>query len=216
MISSPDTLGMTQTIIFNTISFNKKRLILFVLTVLILIPFKLYALEQKGVASWYGDKFQGKKTANGEIFNTNLYTAAHKTLPFNTIVTVTNPANGKSVDVRINDRGPFIEGRIIDLSFIAASELDIVKTGTAQVILTAKNIETLEPLYYIQVGAYTNLENAKKNFRLLKSLGIEPSAELTNTGVTRIVIKNLKKDELEPIVKKLAQVGHRNPLIKQH
>lgn len=80
---------------------------------------------QEGVASWYGPGFQGRKTANGERFNTNEMTAAHKSLPFNTLVRVTNLSNGVSTVVRINDRGPFIRGRIIDLSKAAKNELQM-------------------------------------------------------------------------------------------
>jgi len=88
-----------------------------------------------GTASWYGGKFQGRKTANGEIFDTNKFTAAHRALPFHTEVRVTNLENGKSTVVRINDRGPFVQGRIIDLSRAAAEELDMIHSGTARVRL---------------------------------------------------------------------------------
>lgn len=88
-----------------------------------------------GTASWYGGKFQGRKTANGEIFDTNKFTAAHRTLPFHTEVKVTNLDNGNSTVVRINDRGPFVQGRIIDLSRAAAEELDMIHSGTARVRL---------------------------------------------------------------------------------
>ena len=88
---------------------------------------------QTGVASWYGPNFQGNRTANGEIFDMNKMTAAHKTLPFDTIVKVHNLDNGRNVTVRINDRGPFIKGRIIDLSRQAARELDMIGPGTARV-----------------------------------------------------------------------------------
>lgn len=86
-----------------------------------------------GTASYYADKFHGRKTANGEIFNMHDLTAAHKTLPFGTIVRVTNLKNNKSVKLRINDRGPFVKNRIIDLSLAAAKELDMLGTGTAEV-----------------------------------------------------------------------------------
>ena len=88
---------------------------------------------QKGVASWYGPNFQGKQTANGEIFDMNEMTAAHKSLPFNTRVRVVDLSSGNRVVVRINDRGPFIKDRIIDLSRRAAERLGIIDTGTAQV-----------------------------------------------------------------------------------
>ena len=90
---------------------------------------------QKGVASWYGPGFHGKKTANGERFNTNDLTAAHKTLPFGTQLRVTNERTGKSVVVRINDRGPYAHGRMIDLSKAAAEAVGI--EGVGQVSLAA-------------------------------------------------------------------------------
>ena len=90
---------------------------------------------QKGVASWYGPGFHGKKTANGERFNTNDLTAAHKTLPFGTQLRVTNERTGKSVVVRINDRGPYAHGRVIDLSKAAAEAVGI--EGVGQVTLAA-------------------------------------------------------------------------------
>ena len=90
---------------------------------------------QSGAASWYGPGFHGKKTANGERFNTHDLTAAHKTLPFGTKVRVTNERTGKSVVVRINDRGPYAHGRVIDLSKAAAEAVGIA--GTAQVTLAA-------------------------------------------------------------------------------
>lgn len=97
-------------------------------------------ITETGMASYYGvnDGFNGRKTANGEIFNTYRLTAAHKTLPFGTVVKVTNLSNGESVKVRINDRGPYIKGRIIDLSAKAAEKLDMTSKGVAQVKLSYK------------------------------------------------------------------------------
>lgn len=89
-------------------------------------------LEQ-GKCSWYGPGFHGRKTASGERFNTNAMTAAHKTLPLGSEVEVTNVRNGRTIRVRINDRGPFIKGRIIDLSYAAAKALDTVRAGTGDV-----------------------------------------------------------------------------------
>lgn len=86
-----------------------------------------------GKASWYGPGFQGKPTASGEVFDQRLMTAAHKTLPLGSKAKVTNPANGNSVEVKINDRGPHIDGRIIDLSHAAAGALGILTAGVAQV-----------------------------------------------------------------------------------
>ena len=92
-------------------------------------------MVQEGTASWYGGKFHGRKTASGERFNTYDLTAAHRTLPMNTLVKVTNLSNGKSVVVRINDRGPYAGKRVIDLSYSAANELGFVKRGVTKVRL---------------------------------------------------------------------------------
>jgi len=88
---------------------------------------------QEGMASWYGKEFHGRPTASGERFDMHALTAAHPTLPFGARVRVTNLANGKSVTVRVNDRGPFTKGRIIDLSYAAAREIGIIESGTARV-----------------------------------------------------------------------------------
>jgi len=88
---------------------------------------------QKGVASYYADKFQGRKTASGERFRQEALTGAHRTLPLGTKVRVTNIKNGKSVEVEINDRGPFIKGRIMDISKRAAREIGMIRSGIAQV-----------------------------------------------------------------------------------
>ncbi|MBB3188862.1 rare lipoprotein A [Halomonas cerina] len=92
---------------------------------------------QKGVASFYGDRFQGRPTASGEPFNAQALTAAHPTLPFGTRVLVTRRDNGREVEVRINDRGPYAKGRVIDLSKRAAKALGMISQGTAPVVITA-------------------------------------------------------------------------------
>lgn len=93
--------------------------------------------KQRGYASWYGKKFHGRKTANGETYDIFAMTAAHKTLPLPTFVRVTNLGNGKTVIVRVNDRGPFHSDRIIDLSYTAAAKLGVIGHGTAQVEIAA-------------------------------------------------------------------------------
>jgi len=90
---------------------------------------------QYGLASWYGRDFNGRPTASGEIFDMYGYTAAHRSLPFGTRVRVTNEANGRSVVVRINDRGPWVEGRILDLSYAAAKQLGMLEAGVIRVRL---------------------------------------------------------------------------------
>jgi rare lipoprotein A len=96
--------------------------------------------QQSGIASWYGREEQGKPTASGEVFDRHEFTAASRHLPFNTIVRVTNENNGRSVKVRINDRGPFVKSRVLDLSEAAADTLDMKTSGTAPV-----KIEVVEP-----------------------------------------------------------------------
>ncbi len=93
------------------------------------------AMAESGVASFYADEFNGRQTSNGETYDMNAFTAAHRTLPFNTQVRVTNLGNGKSTVVRINDRGPFKDDRIIDLSLAAAKAIELIGTGTASVRL---------------------------------------------------------------------------------
>ncbi len=95
------------------------------------------AADQCGGASWYGPGFNGKKTASGQRFNENAMTAAHKTLPFGTVVMVTDQRTGKSVKVTINDRGPFHKGRIIDLSKAAAAKLGVKNAGTGKVCIAS-------------------------------------------------------------------------------
>src|SRR3954469_1678327 len=97
-----------------------------------------HKIVEPGKASYYADKFEGRQTSNGEIFKQRKKTAAHRTLPFGTKVTVKNLANGKRVKVRINDRGPFVQGRTIDLSKKAAKKLDMVNAGVAEVQLKYK------------------------------------------------------------------------------
>ncbi len=97
------------------------------------------------MASWYGQAFQGRRTSSGEPYDMYKMTAAHKTLPLPTYVRVTNLDNGRSVVVKVNDRGPFIEGRIIDLSYVAAQRLDMVARGTARVEVVALDPPARDP-----------------------------------------------------------------------
>jgi rare lipoprotein A len=131
--------------------------------------------RQKGKASWYGKKFHGKKTSSGETYDMYAMTAAHKTLPLGTYVRVHNLSNSKAVEVRINDRGPFVRGRIIDLSYSAAKKLGIIGPGTAPVEIVAlgtpnnadgQNASGYTPVDYykgnftFQIGAFREKTNA--------------------------------------------------------
>lgn len=132
---------------------------------------------EKGLASWYGKDFHGRKTSNGEIYDMYAMTAAHKTLPMNVYLRVTNLNNGRATTVRVNDRGPFVKERIIDLSYSAAQELDVVGPGTAPVRIEALGYRDesqggapryTQPASYqlgpfmIQVGAFSVQENAQR------------------------------------------------------
>lgn len=118
---------------------------------------------EEGVASWYGIPFDGHRTSNGEIYDMHQFTAAHRTLPFGAVIRVTNLSNGKQTEVRINDRGPFVANRVIDLSLSAAQAIGMVGPGTAKVRL--EMISGLNPavgFFGVQVGAFRVQENAEK------------------------------------------------------
>jgi rare lipoprotein A len=118
---------------------------------------------EEGVASWYGAPFDGHRTSNGEIYDMHQFTAAHRTLPFNSVVRVTNLTNGKQTEVRINDRGPFVANRVIDLSLSAAQAIGMVGPGTAQVrleIIAGPNPTV--GFFGVQVGAFLRQENAAR------------------------------------------------------
>lgn len=127
------------------------------------LPPKLGDIET-GLASWYGRPYHGRRAADGEIYDMETLVAAHRTLPFNTWVRVVNVANGKSVDVRIIDRGPFVEGRIIDLSHAAARQIELIGPGVGPVRLEVIRLpEAVEPaVFAVQVGAFLNRENADR------------------------------------------------------
>lgn len=189
-----------------------KRFLFSLLLFTLLSP--LYADELTGYASWYGGKFQGRQTANGEIFDTYKLTAAHKTLPFNTVVEVTNLTTMKSVQVRINDRGPFIEGRIIDLSKAAADKIDMIGSGTAPVELKIVSMPAPPEVMDIQVAAFSNMLYAARLKKRLKEEGFDPKAQLTNSGITRIVLEDVPISDSFKVVRKLEKMGFDHVLIK--
>ncbi|AFI05760.1 septal ring lytic transglycosylase RlpA family protein [Helicobacter cetorum] len=122
-----------------------------------------------GVASWYGPNFHAKKTSNGEIYNMYAHTAAHKTLPMNTIVKVINKENNLSTIVRINDRGPFVNNRIIDLSNVAARDIDMVKKGTANVRLVILGFGGVISKQYEQTFNAHSSKTLQKEFKIGES-----------------------------------------------
>jgi rare lipoprotein A len=158
------------------------------------------AYREEGLASWYGRRFHGKKTASGELYDMYAMTAAHPTLPIPSYARVTSLNSGKSVVVRINDRGPFHSTRIIDLSYTAAHKLGLLGSGSAQV-----RVESLDPAaydtqgealrggVYLQVGAFSRLDNAQQLLeRLTRALQLDSSR-------TRVVLNGaLHRVQLGP------------------
>lgn len=127
--------------------------------------------RQKGLASWYGADFHRKRTSNGEIYDMYGISAAHKTLPLPSYVKVTNLSNGRSIIVRVNDRGPFHSDRVIDLSYAAASQLGFVHLGTAKVSIEAVSLadyQAPQGEYFVQVASLSMVGNAKRLKRRLE------------------------------------------------
>jgi rare lipoprotein A len=139
------------------------------------------AQAEVGLASWYGHPYHGRSAASGEIYDMEQLTAAHRTLPFGTLLRVVNLENSKSVDVRINDRGPFVDDRIIDLSHAAASAIGLVGPGTARVRLEVLQSPPIAPPGYfaVQVGAFAVRSNAE---RLCTEMG-------ARYGAARLVLR---------------------------
>jgi rare lipoprotein A len=121
---------------------------------------------ETGMASWYGVPYHGRKASNGEIYDMYQFTAAHRTLPFETVVRVTNLSNGKQVDLRVIDRGPFVDNRIIDLSLAGARAIDLVGPGTArvkvEVMAAPANVSVTGGRFAVQVGAFADRANAER------------------------------------------------------
>lgn len=157
--------------------------------------------SEVGVASWYGPGFHGKLTANGETYNQKAMTAAHKTLPLPTLVKVENLENSKSVVVRVNDRGPYSKGRIIDLTEVAARRLDMLDKGTARVrvsvlsedpdcyVTSGHEVNIDEGNFAVQIGAFTMEDNAKKlaskfGSRAVVSKGYAKGTEWSRVWIT--------------------------------
>jgi rare lipoprotein A len=190
--------------------------------------------RQKGIASWYGKKFHGRRTSSGETYDMYAMTAAHKSLPLPTYAEVINLNNNRRIIVRINDRGPFHENRIIDLSYTAAQKLDIVKNGTGLVEIrvietgmTADKNDTIEPMnspvpgasteagiegFYIQVGAFENNENARRFQQKVASLSTKQveinEAVIAGRKVYRVQVGPVQNvDTADKIVAKLAAHG---------
>jgi len=192
--------------------------------------------EQRGIASWYGQKFNGRKTSSGEIYSICDFTAAHKTLPLPSYVRVTNTRNGKSVVVRVNDRGPFHEGRIIDLSYVAAIRIGLDKTGTAPVevelLQSGENnasddisvvrreaffSEINDAQVSLQFGSFADKDNAKRLQDRLQNANIEnvelDKVEVQGRSIWRVQLRALKNEQLAGIFEKIRQLGLAKPKV---
>lgn len=185
---------------------------------------------ESGLASWYGTKFHGKLTSSGEKYDMYKMTAAHKSLPLPSYVSVKNRENNKEVIVRVNDRGPFVDGRIIDLSYAAAQKLEIVKNGTAKVdikilaspgLSDSQNVSAIQEVklsgngrkYFVQLGAFSEIGNAEK-FRLkLASHSIEPtqirSYSIDDGELHKVQVGPISSfDELKLMESRLLDLGY--------
>ncbi len=178
---------------------------------------------QQGIASWYGDKFHGRKTASGEIYDMYAMTAAHKTLPFNTIVEITNISNGLKAVVRINDRGPFVKDRIIDLTYTVAKKLDMILSGTTEVRLRIIGAEKpsensgvyTEDGFTVQAGSFSISENAQRLAELLSS-EFDNVRVIEFGGLFRVFVgKKLTKEKADVVLNRLVIEGHHGLIVKE-
>ena len=151
--------------------------------------------SETGIASWYGHPYHGRAAANGEIYDMEKLTAAHRTLPFGTWVRVTNLTNNKTVDVRIIDRGPFVEGRIIDLSRAAARAIDLIGPGIAQVrvdIIPAPADSPGQAQYAIQIGVFQDRDRAERSRQSMQqqfgSARIVPQPQAGRPNLWRVLV----------------------------
>lgn len=186
--------------------------------------------EAEGVASWYGTKFHGRPTANGERYSLYAMTAAHKTLPIPAYARVTNLENGRTTIVRVNDRGPFHDDRLIDLSYAAAVKLGFADKGTARVRVEVVNPETYRepqpqvtpPLrqvastetYYLQVGAFRNIESANR-LRAEIMLNFNQEVQVSSSepeGLYRVQVGPLDQlSKVQALSELLIEAGHGEP-----
>ncbi len=195
--------------------------------------------RERGIASWYGKKFHGKKTSSGEAYDMYSMTAAHKTLPLPSYVRVRNLNNGRSVTLRVNDRGPFLENRLIDLSYAAAQRLGIVGSGTGIVEVVGINTDepassnmtaqapatapastdnAVQPHLYLQVGAFTRRDNAENLRQQLERAEFKPVqvqvASQDQTTVYRVRIGPLANvDASDSLAQRIAGYGIHNAFV---
>lgn len=181
------------------------------------------AVNGYAVASWYGPKFHGRPTASGEIFDMNGLSCAHKSLPFGTMLEVTNPRDGRSVEVVVNDRGPFVAGRDLDLSYAAAREIGLVGPGTGRVrvrylgrdgryVKYIKELENISGPFTVQVGAFVEAENAahlRRGLELSRSGVYVTRASVNGRRFYRVRVgKFQRRDQALSYAEGLAREGY--------
>ena len=184
-------------------------------------PKKNLNYDEKGIASWYGPKFHGKLTANGEIFNQYKLTAAHKTLPIPSAVKVTNLKNNKSLIVRINDRGPFVNDRIIDLSYQSAKKLNLLKSGTGFVRVQLLRSESLLLEKLAKKGQFPEINEIKKRTTPPINQVIHSNVSIKKIGEDNLVVNSQnkfnekkKKGHMEDVQKKVQALKINGKLYK--
>lgn len=181
-------------------------------------PEKLGAPSQKGFASWYGPGFHGRRTANGERYDMNALTAAHPSLPFGTRVAVRNVRTGQSVIVRINDRGPFSKSRILDLSYAAAREVGMVRSGTAFVEIhpLKPGENNAPPRFTVQVAAFSERERAVAYQQELARIYPETVVHSDGTWNRVQVGAFEERDKAESLRRELAVIGMNSVVVAAH
>lgn len=179
---------------------------------------------EQGIASWYTSDPNGPLTANGEQFNPAVLAAAHRTLPFGTIVRVHDQKNGLSVDVRINDRGPFVDGRIIDLTPAAAEKIDMLERGISPVALEIVYAPRVPESNYnrpgdtgwykFQLGAFSNTRSVYDMYMKLTALGFKPMVEVTQESLLRVSVRWVPENQKRDTEKIFESLGYTSVLVR--
>jgi rare lipoprotein A len=175
--------------------------------------------HERGIASWYGSKFHGRRTSSGELYDMHLATAAHKSLPLPTYAEVTNLDNGRKMIVKINDRGPFHEDRIIDLSYAAAIKLGVDQTGTARIDVRAIDVGTskrsavkLADGTFLQVGAFSKRKTANALAGKMMAAQLKPVSIKKSRGLYKVWIGPYASDiEIEASMRRVVELGYERP-----
>lgn len=179
---------------------------------------------ERGKASWYGPQFHGRTTASGEVYDMHGLSAAHKKLPFGTVVRVTNLENGLTVDVPINDRGPFVGNRILDLSFGAAQRLEMVEAGVVRVKIEVVSRSsptvatgTTSGEYIVQVGAFRSRRHAEDLVSQLRSVDRNLAVYSSTDGWHRVQVRGFdRRERAERLRSSLLEMGIDAVVLERH